>query len=109
MIAEARRYLGTNPTIRRTLWCGVFLDLVLRRTGHRGGGSLALGYAKYGKRVAGPQVGAIVVLTRKGGGHVGIVTGIDGNGNPVVISGNHNKRVAEAVYPRSRVVAYVVP
>jgi uncharacterized protein (TIGR02594 family) len=109
LIAEARRYLGTNPTGRATLWCGAFLDMVLRKTGHRGGGNLALGYARYGTRVSGPQVGAIVVLTRKGGGHVGIVTGIDANGNPIVISGNHNRRVAEAVYPRSRVVAYVEP
>lgn len=109
LIAEARRYLGTNPTKRATLWCGAFLDMVLRRTGHRGGGNLALGYARYGKRISGPKVGAIVVLRRNGGGHVGIVTGVDSNGNPIVISGNHNHRVAVATYPRSRVVAYVVP
>jgi uncharacterized protein (TIGR02594 family) len=109
LIAEARRYIGTNPTGRSSLWCGAFLDMVLRRTGHAGGGNLALGYAKYGARIAGPKIGAIVVLRRKGGGHVGIVTGIDSNGNPVVISGNHNRRVAISTYPRSRVVAYVVP
>jgi hypothetical protein len=43
------------------------------------------------------------------GGHVGVVSGIDASGNPIIISGNHNKRVAEAVYPRSRIYAYVVP
>jgi uncharacterized protein (TIGR02594 family) len=109
LIAEARRYLGTNPTGRATLWCGAFMDMVLRKTGHRGGGNLALGYAKYGKRLAHAEIGSIVVLTRKGGGHVGIVTGFDANGNPIIISGNHNRRVAEAVYPASRVVAYVTP
>ncbi|MGE0063553.1 MAG: TIGR02594 family protein [Xanthobacteraceae bacterium] len=109
LVAEARRYLGTNPTRRATLWCGAFLDMVLRKTGYRGGGNLALAYARYGKRIAGPKVGAIVVLRRKGGGHVGIVTGVDGNGNPIVISGNHNRRVAISTYPRSRVVAYVIP
>ena len=31
------------------------------------------------------------------------------NGNPIIISGNHNKRVGEAVYARSRVIAYVMP
>jgi len=47
-------------------------------------------------------------MTRgKDGGHVGVVTGFDANGNPIVISGNHNNRVDEAVYPRSRVIAYV--
>ena len=109
LIAEARKYIGTNPTRRATLWCGAFLDMVLRKTGHRGGGNLALAYARYGKRIPGPRVGAIVVLRRSGGGHVGIVTGVDGNGNPIVISGNHNHRVAVATYPRSRVIAYVIP
>ncbi len=45
----------------------------------------------------------------KNGGHVGVVSGFDSNGNPIIISGNHNKRVGVAVYPRERVYAYVVP
>ena len=92
------------------------MDLVLKRTGHKGGGNLASAYARYGTRVSGPQVGAIAVMGRKGGGHVGIVTGIDPNGNPVVISGNTWSRatggrrtVAEGVYPKRRVYAYVMP
>jgi uncharacterized protein (TIGR02594 family) len=109
LIAEARKYLGRNPTGRASAWCGAFLDMVLRRTGHRGGGNLARGYINYGKRLAGPEVGAIVVFSRVGGGHVGIVTGIDANGNPIVISGNHNRRVAVATYPARRVLAYVSP
>lgn len=109
LVAEARRYLGTNPTGRRSLWCGAFMDMVLRRTGHAGGGNLALGYEHYGTRVSGPQVGAIAVMGRRGGGHVGVVSGIDANGNPIIVSGNHNHTVAESVYPRSRIAAYVVP
>ena len=42
LVAEARKYLGTNPTGRGSLWCGAFMDLVLKRTGHPGGGNLAL-------------------------------------------------------------------
>lgn len=109
LVAEARKYLGGNPTGRASLWCGAFLDLVLRRAGYPGGGNLARGYMRYGTRVSGPQVGAIAVMTRQGGGHVGIVTGVDASGNIVVLSGNHNNRVAEAIYPRSRVIAYVMP
>ena len=116
LISEARKYIGTNPTGRGSLWCGAFMDLVLKRTGHKGGGNLASAYARYGTRVSGPQVGAIAVMGRKGGGHVGIVTGIDPNGNPVVISGNTWSRatggrrtVAEGVYPKRRVYAYVMP
>jgi uncharacterized protein (TIGR02594 family) len=109
LIAEARKYLGGNPTGWSADWCGKFLDMVLRKTGHRGGGNLARGYIKYGVRLAGPEVGAIAVFARKGGGHVGIVTGIDSNGNPIIISGNHNDRVAIAAYPASRALAYVKP
>jgi uncharacterized protein (TIGR02594 family) len=109
LVADARRYIGTNPTGRRSLWCGAFMDKVLRDTGHKGGGNLALGYLHYGTRVSGPQVGAIAVMGRRGGGHVGVVSGIDANGNPIIVSGNHNHTVAESVYPRSRIVAYVMP
>ena len=109
LVAEARKYIGTNPTGRSSLWCGAFMDMVLRRTGHKGGGNLALGYTHYGHRVAGPQIGAIAVMGRKGGGHVGVVSGIDANGNPIIVSGNHNHTVAESVYPRSRISAYVMP
>lgn len=109
LVSEARKYIGTNPTGRGSLWCGAFMDLVLKRTGHAGGGNLAIGYEHYGTRIAGPQVGAIAVMGRHGGGHVGVVTGIDANGNPIIVSGNHNNTVAESVYPRGRIAAYVVP
>lgn len=110
VVAEARRYIGTNPTNQRSLWCGAFMDMVLRRTGHKGGGNLASSYASYGQRVSGPQVGALAVMSRgRGGGHVGVVSGIDGAGNVIVVSGNHNNKVAESVYPRSRIYAYVMP
>jgi uncharacterized protein (TIGR02594 family) len=109
IVAEARRYLGTNPTGRRRLWCGAFMDMVLRNTGHRGAGNLASNYAHLGTRVSGPQIGAIAVMSRRGGGHVGVVSGIDANGNPIIISGNHNHTTAEAVYPARRIYAYVIP
>jgi uncharacterized protein (TIGR02594 family) len=109
LVSEARRYIGGNPTGRGSLWCGAFMDMVLKRTGHAGGGNLARAYARYGTRVSGPEVGAIAVMGRKGGGHVGVVSGIDANGNPIIISGNHNNRVAESVYPRGRIITYVVP
>ena len=107
LVNEARKYLGTNPTGRATLWCGAFMDLVLRRTGHPAGSNLAGDYARYGTRISGPEVGAIAITN--GGGHVGLVTGVDPNGNPIIVSGNHNRTVAEAVYPRSRVAIYVMP
>lgn len=109
LVSEARKYIGTNPTGRGSLWCGAFMDLVLKRTGHAGGGNLASAYARYGQRLSGPQVGAIAVMGRRGGGHVGVVSGVDPNGNPIIVSGNHNHTVAESVYPAARISAYVLP
>lgn len=111
LVAEARRYIGTNPTKRNSLWCATFMNMVLERAGYaRNGSDLARSFASYGTRVSGPQVGAIAVMTRgRNGGHVGVVSGVDPSGNPIIVSGNHNDRVAEAVYPRGRIIAYVMP
>lgn len=111
LVAEARRHIGRNPTGRATLWCARFMNMVLERSGHRGTGSdMARSFASYGRRVSGPQVGAIAVMSRgRRGGHVGVVSGVDTKGNPIIVSGNHGRRVAEAVYSKSRVYAYVVP
>jgi uncharacterized protein (TIGR02594 family) len=110
VVAEARRYLGGNPTGRASLWCARFMNLVLERTGHHGTGSdMARSFASYGQRVSGPQVGAIAVMARRGGGHVGVVSGIDAQGNPIVISGNYGHRVREVPMSRGRIYAYVMP
>jgi uncharacterized protein (TIGR02594 family) len=110
VVSEARHYLGGNPTGRGSLWCARFMNMVLQRTGHRGTGSdMASSFAGYGQRISGPQVGAIAVMGRRGGGHVGIITGIDASGNPIMISGNNGNRVKEAPISRGRIYAYVMP
>ena len=111
LVSEARRYLGGNPTGRGSLWCARFMNMVLEKTGHRGTGSdMANSFAHYGTRVSGPQVGAIAVMSRgRRGGHVGIITGIDARGNPIMISGNNGNRVREAPISRGRIYAYVMP
>ncbi|WP_049766148.1 TIGR02594 family protein [Rhodopseudomonas palustris] len=112
VVATARSFIGGgNPTGRSSLWCARFMNMVLERAGLRGSGSdMARSFASYGQRISGPQVGAIAVMSRgKRGGHVGVVSGIDAKGNPIVVSGNHGHRVAEASYPRSRIYAYVMP
>ena len=110
IVAEARRYLGGNPTGRGSLWCARFMNMVLQHEGYRGTGSdMASSFARYGQRVSGPQVGAIAVMGRRGGGHVGIITGVDAQGNPIMISGNNGNRVREAPVSRGRIYAYVMP
>lgn len=111
VVAEARKHLGGNPTGRGSLWCARFMNMVLQHSGYRGTGSdMASSFAKYGQRVSGPQVGAIAVMSRgRRGGHVGIITGIDAKGNPIMISGNNGNRVREAPVSRGRIYAYVMP
>ncbi|UPK26310.1 TIGR02594 family protein [Bradyrhizobium sp. 195] len=111
LVSEARRYVGSNPTGRGSLWCARFMNMVLQHTGHQGTGSdMASSFARYGTRVSGPQVGAIAVMSRgRRGGHVGIITGIDAQGNPIMISGNNGNRVREAPVSRGRIYAYVMP
>ena len=110
VVSEARRYLGGNPTGRGSLWCARFMNLVLQHSGYKGTGSdMASSFANYGQRISGPQVGAIAVMGRRGGGHVGIITGIDASGNPIMISGNNGNRVREAPISRGRIYAYVMP
>jgi uncharacterized protein (TIGR02594 family) len=111
LVSEARKYIGTNPTSRSRLWCATFMNLVLKKVGYAGTHSdAAKSFAGYGHRISEPRVGAIAVLTRgKRGGHVGVVSGIDKDGNPIIISGNHGHQVGEAIYPRGRVIAYVMP
>ncbi|MET4217234.1 uncharacterized protein (TIGR02594 family) [Bradyrhizobium sp. LB7.2] len=111
LVSEARRYVGGNPTGRGSLWCARFMNMVLEHTGHRGTGSdMASSFARYGTRISGPQVGAIAVMSRgRGGGHVGIITGVDAQGNPIMISGNNGNRVREAPISRGRIYAYVMP
>jgi uncharacterized protein (TIGR02594 family) len=111
LVREARKYLGTNPTDRKKLWCARFMNLVLNKVGYAGTNSdAARSFAQYGHRIYAPKIGAIAVLTRgRAGGHVGVVTGIDPHGNPIIISGNHGARVGEGIYPASRVIAYVMP
>jgi uncharacterized protein (TIGR02594 family) len=110
VVAEARRYIGGNPTDRGSLWCARFMNMVLEHSGYHGTGSdLARSFASYGQRVSGPQIGAIAVMGRRGGGHVGVVSGIDASGNPILVSGNNGNRVREAPISRGRISAYVMP
>jgi uncharacterized protein (TIGR02594 family) len=111
LVSEARKYIGGNPTGRGSLWCARFMNMVLHHSGYRGTGSdMASSFARYGQRISGPQVGAIAVMTRgRRGGHVGIITGVDAKGNPIMISGNSGNRVREAPVSRGRIYAYVMP
>ncbi len=115
VLLEALRWRGRTARqigLPTQLWCADFMNFVLRRAGGKGTQSRAArSFLDYGKRLDGPRVGAIAILYRKGNnsGHVGVVRGTDGQGNPILVSGNHGPTVTQSVYPKSKVMAYVMP
>ncbi|HLF22809.1 MAG TPA: TIGR02594 family protein, partial [Burkholderiales bacterium] len=115
LLLEALRWRGRTAKqlgLPTQLWCADFMNFVIKRAGAKGTQSRAArSYLQYGKRLDGPRVGAIAILSRKGpqNGHVGIVRGTDGQGNPILVSGNHGPTVMQSVYPKHKVLAYVMP
>jgi uncharacterized protein (TIGR02594 family) len=115
VLLEALRWRGSTARqigLPAKLWCADFMNFVLRRAGGKGTQSRAArSFLDYGKKLDGPRVGAIAIFYRKGpnSGHVGVVRGTDGQGNPIVVSGNHGHTVMQATYPKSKVLAYVMP
>lgn len=104
----AKRYIGTNPTHRRSLWCATFVNMIERKMGRRGTGSdMARSFVNYGRRVSRAQPGDIVVSTRRGGHHVGYFSHY-ANGRIVLVNGNQNGRVGIAP-PPGAVIAIVRP
>lgn len=95
-----------------TPWCGVALAAWLQEAGHPIPKHYyrALAWSEYGKSCDGPMQGAIAVLSRKGGGHVGLVTGVSETGSHVrLLGGNQNDCVCESWFPATRIVAYRMP
>ncbi|HEV2630756.1 MAG TPA: TIGR02594 family protein [Pseudolabrys sp.] len=115
VLLEALRYRGKSARqlgLPTKLWCADFMNMVLRKAGGKGTHSRAArSFLDFGKKLDGPRVGAIAIMWRKGpnNGHVGVVRGTDGQGNPIVVSGNHGNAVRQSTYPKSKVLAYVMP
>lgn len=107
LVDRARSFIGETAHkvgVRSNLWCSAFLRKI---TGAQDVDDRALSWERH-QRIA-PQVGAVVTMGRRGGGHVGVVSGFTRNGDPIVISGNHGGRVRESVYSRRRIRAWVSP
>lgn len=114
----------TAPTIRRWLeelrawwrddetpWCGVAMAAWMRAAGqpiprewYR-----ARAWLGWGSPIARAAVGAVVVIDRKGGAHVGLVVGEDADGNLQVLGGNQGDAVSVRAFPRNRVMGYRWP
>lgn len=104
LVNKASRYMGANANqlgLPARLWCADFMNMIVGGTDRR-----AISYAERGRPAYHGCVNCVAVTKRRGGHHVGIVKGYDSSGNPIIISGNHNRRVGVGVYARNRVIAY---
>ena len=86
---------------RPAAWCGWYMR---SQVGSDPGPEydLARAWAHYGVNASGPTVGVIVVWRH----HVGKIVAFDGNGNPVVKSGNDGHRVRTRVRSVSNAIAF---
>ncbi len=111
VVAEAERWMGShNMTGMAGPWCADAVSFWLRRTGHRPLANRTVSSAfGYGPRLAGPQVGALAVISTRHhwAGHIGVVASIGLDGSIRLISGNWGHRVAATVISRRAVVAFV--
>lgn len=95
-------------------WCGLFQAYCMAKVGHKPPAA-PLGAVNWyrawndGVRLSGPALGAIVVMTRSGGGHVTLYEGEDGDywfGR----GGNQSDMVNVARFPKSRpLLGYMWP
>ena len=94
-----------------TPWCARFVNSVLFAAGIGGTGSnAARSFLNYGKPVAAPKEGDLVVMSRgtnEQQGHVGFYAGPGSTpGTIKVMGGNTGNSVSTAEYPASRVLGY---
>lgn len=131
-VREAQQYIGlreipgspTAPAIAlwlqqlgawwrddETPWCGTYVAAVMKacdiappKAWYR-----AKAWLDWGSVLALPKTGAVVVFERPGGGHVGLVLGVDEQGRLLVLGGNQGNKVSVAPFDRDRVLGYRWP
>jgi uncharacterized protein (TIGR02594 family) len=93
-----------------TPWCSSFANWVMKQAGKATtGNAMAMSWAKYGKKLDKPALGAIVVFSYGGGkGHVGFIVGKQGD-KLQVLGGNQGDMVKISAFGTGSVAAYVVP
>lgn len=102
---------NSNPDDSKIPWCGGFVGSVFVDCGilPAKNPQRALAWLDWGIPLDFPCVGAVVVFSRKGGGHVGFVVGEDRNKNLMVLGGNQMDAVNVSPFSLDRVVGYRWP
>lgn len=94
-----------------TPWCGVFIAHCMKEAllPYPSKYYRALEWNSYGIKLDRPAYGCIVVFSRTGGGHVGIVVGKDEKGRLMVLGGNQSNQVSIAPFDRARATGFRYP
>lgn len=93
-IVKWMKVLKTGFSSDSTPWCGIYMGWVFHET-HELPKSFAMAksWSTVGIKLDKPCYGAVAVYSRVGGGHVGIVVGIDKQGRIMLLSGNSSDAV----------------
>ncbi len=93
-----------------TPWCGLFMAVVVKRSGREPVKSplWARSWAKWGVGVPSPELGDIVVFSRNGGGHVGLYVGEDSHAYHI-LGGNQKNMVNITRLAKARAIAFRRP
>lgn len=96
-----------------TAWCGGFVGYCFGKDNNKDlikhipkAFYRAKDWAESGTAINKPAYGCVVVFSRSGGGHVGIVVGKDQHGNIMVLGGNQSDAVNIKPFSKDRVLAY---
>jgi uncharacterized protein (TIGR02594 family) len=107
---RARAWLGSAYGADAVPWCGLFVAECMHAAGFKPPrafvGLRAKAWAAWGVSVSmtatRPPIGAVAVFGRKGGGHVGFVTGVYRNGDLDILGGNQGDAVNIRRFGRNR-------
>jgi hypothetical protein len=110
------RFAASNPPLGRPsrfiagrLSCARNVGVALAERGIKGTGSaLALSYLHWGRSAGGPVPGAVIVSSRRGGGHVALVSRVV-NGVVFAWNASGGQRGWREIQYRHRVIDYRVP
>lgn len=92
-----------------TPWCSAFVNWCFEVTGNAGTNSAAArSWLGWGQSMPTPRRGAVTVLSREGGGHVGFFMAQTAT-TVKLLGGNQGNQVCVADYDRKRVLGHRVP
>lgn len=102
-ILEWAREVGLAYSHDETPWCGLFMAVVAKRAGLQPPKEplWALSWRGFGKPVAAPMLGDVLVFSRAGGGHVALYVGEDA-ACWHCLGGNQSDAVRFTRIPKSR-------